>query len=315
LSKESFVLNRFFLPDLQPAVDEVVPLAPIHKQLRHVLRLLPGSQIVILDNQGNERLMELATSTRLETTARVVEVRRALPETPVPVILYQCILKGDKFDLVLQKATELGVSALVPVISNRTIARPSRALEGKQARWNTIVREAAEQCGRGGLPIVNPPCAFDEAIAHAVGVSVLPWEEALGDPGLLAALTQTPQPVESVGILIGPEGGLEAGEVDAAISAGWQVVSMGPRILRAETAALAAVSVVMSALGQLGDAPSVKLSSPSKEGSKEKEGKPRKHRSKKEPHEVKSSHVDSADEGVGSASAPSSVGSTTVGAV
>ena len=148
-------MQRFFLPELQPAVDEVVSLTPIHKQLRHVLRVLPGAQIVILDNQGAERLMEVLTNERLDTTARVVEMRQALAEPTVAATLYQCILKADKFDWVLQKATELGVSTLVPVISNRTVARPSKALDAKQARWNTIVREAAEQSGRGGLPVFH----------------------------------------------------------------------------------------------------------------------------------------------------------------
>src|SRR3954469_14721675 len=154
-------MQRFFLPELQPAVDEVVSLAPIHKQLRHVLRVQPGMQLVLLDNQGNERLMVVETTGRLDTTARVVEMRQSLAEPTVALTLYQCILKTDKFDWVLQKATELGVGAVVPVISNRTIVRPtSRALVAKQARWDTIVREAAEQSGRGGLPLVSPACTF-----------------------------------------------------------------------------------------------------------------------------------------------------------
>src|SRR5688500_18566567 len=145
-------MQRFFLPTLQSTVDEVVSLAPIHLQLRRVLRVQAGAQLILLDNLGNERLMEVINVDRRDTTARVVEVRPAPVEPAVAVTLYQCILKSDKFEWVLQKATELGVTTFVPVLSVRTVARPGRTLQAKQARWDAIVREAAEQCGRGGLP-------------------------------------------------------------------------------------------------------------------------------------------------------------------
>jgi 16S rRNA (uracil1498-N3)-methyltransferase len=112
------------------------------------------------------------------------------------------------------------------------------------------------------LPVVAPASRFADAVVRATGTRLLPWEEGAGSPGLLHALTQTALPVEGVSILIGPEGGLEANEVEQAKAAGWQVVSLGQRILRAETAALAAMTVVTSALGGLGDVQSVKLSTP-----------------------------------------------------
>jgi 16S rRNA (uracil1498-N3)-methyltransferase len=259
-SKEFIVMQRFFLPALLPKVDEVVSLAPIHNQLRRVLRVQPGTQLVVLDNEGSERLMEVVGVERRDTTARVVEVRPAPAEPTVAITLYQCVLKSDKFELILQKATELGVTTLVPVISHRTVARPGKALENKQTRWETIVREAAEQSERGALPVVAPTCSFFEAVASATGTRLLPWEESEASPGLLAALGQSQQPIESVSMMIGPEGGFEAGEIQEAIDAGWQVVTLGKRILRAETAALATMSVLMAALGELGDAPMVKLS-------------------------------------------------------
>lgn len=254
-------MQRFFLPDLVPGVDEELSLAPIHNQLVRVLRVQAGSQLLILDNAGNERLLEIVRAERRDAVARVVEIRPALPEPAIPMILYQSILKLDKFELVLQKATELGVTTFVPVISRRTVARPGAALTNKQTRWESIVREAAEQSGRGGLPIVAPVCTFEEAITSAVGTRLLPWEEGAGSMGLLAALTQRNSPVESVSILIGPEGGFEAGEVEAAQKLGWQVVSLGARILRAETAAVASLSLATAALGGLGDAPLVKVPS------------------------------------------------------
>ena len=266
-------MHRFFIPEFLPEVDEVVSLAPIHKQLRQVLRAQVGTQVVVLDNQGQERLLEVTAVERRETMARVVEVRPAPAEPVVGVTLYQSILKSDKFDLVLQKATELGVTTVVPVISSRTVARPGKALQSKQARWEAIVREAAEQSGRGGLPTIAPVCTLVEAVASATGIRLLPWEDGVGSPGLLAALGQSNKAVESVSILIGPEGGLEASEVEGAIDAGWQVVTLGSRILRAETAALSALTVVTAALGGLGDAPTVKLPAVKKESPKKADDK------------------------------------------
>jgi 16S rRNA (uracil1498-N3)-methyltransferase len=266
-------MHRFFIPELLPEVDEVVSLAPIHKQLRQVLRAQVGTQVVVLDNQGHERLLEVTVVERRDTMARVVEMRTAPAEPTVGVTLYQSILKSDKFDLVLQKATEMGVTAVVPVISNRTVARPGKALQSKQTRWEAIAREAAEQSGRGGLPVIAPACTFAEAVANAIGVRLLPWEDGLGSPGLLAALGQSSKAVESVSILIGPEGGLEADEVKGAIDLGWQVVTLGSRILRAETAALATLAVVTAALGGLGDAPTVKMLAPVKESNQKAESR------------------------------------------
>ena len=262
-------MQRFFLPTLQPTVDEVVSLAPIHLQLRRVLRVQPGTQLILLDNLGNERLMEVTNVDRRDTTARVVEVRPAPAEPAVAVTLYQCILKSDKFEWVLQKATELGVTTLVPVLSVRTVARPGRMLQAKQARWDAIVREAAEQSGRGGLPVVAPASTLCRCRGERDGDTVATLGRRGGKSRSARCLDTAAPPVEAVSILIGPEGGLEANEVEQAKAAGWQVVSLGQRILRAETAALAAMTIVTAALGGLGDVPTVKLSTPN-DGSEKK---------------------------------------------
>lgn len=250
-------MQRFFLPGLLAAVGEDVSLAPLHHQLTRVLRVQPGTQLVLLDNQGGERLVEVVSVDRRDTVARVVEVRPTLAEPGVAVTLYQCALKGDKLEWVWQKATELGVTTMVPVISHRTVVRPFTGLRSKQARWEAIVREAAEQSGRGRLPTMAPGCNLADCLASAPGLRLVAWEEeGESRPGLIHALTRAPLPVEAVSLLIGPEGGLEPDEIAQAQEAGWQVVSLGGRILRAETAALAAVTLVMGALGEMGGAPS-----------------------------------------------------------
>lgn len=243
-------LQRFFLDTTWAGVGSVLNLTPLHHQLAHVLRAQPGMRIVLLDGRGRACLAEVTQIDRRQATGRVLALLPAPPEPAVQVTLYQCALKADKLEWVWQKATELGVARLAPVVSRRTVVRPVEALAKKEERWSAIVREAAEQSRRGALPTLLPPMRLDEALRAAQGARLLPWEAAGDRPGIGAALAQT-QPA-AVSLLIGPEGGLDADEVETAAAAGWQVVTLGPRILRAETAALAALTLVMQAAGELG---------------------------------------------------------------
>jgi 16S rRNA (uracil1498-N3)-methyltransferase len=248
-------MHRFFLPEMQGEVDAIVDLAPIHHQLTRVLRVAPGDRVMMLDNAGCARVVEVVSVERRTATGRVLTLGDAPGEPTVQVTLWLCALKADKFEWVLQKATELGVATVVPVVSRRTVVRPPAALERKRPRWEAILREAAEQSGRGRLPLLGGACALSTALHQELtGLRLVAWEEAAGAGGLIGALTATPLPLRAVHLLIGPEGGLDADEVAEANGAGWQTVSLGPRILRAETAALAALAVVMAALGELGQA-------------------------------------------------------------
>lgn len=245
-------LQRFFLNATWAGVDSVLDLTPLHHQLGRVLRAQPGTRLVLLDGRGRACLAEVVQIDRRSAAGRVVALLPVPPEPTVQVTLYQCALKADKLEWVWQKGTELGVTAFVPVVSRRTVVRPVDALGQKLARWSAIVREAAEQAQRGCIPALLSPMTFDDAIQTAQGARLLPWEGAGDRPGLGAALAQMQPLPAAVNLLIGPEGGLEADEVEAATAAGWQVVTLGTRILRAETAALAAVTLVMQAAGELG---------------------------------------------------------------
>ncbi|HRW05993.1 MAG TPA: 16S rRNA (uracil(1498)-N(3))-methyltransferase [Caldilineaceae bacterium] len=241
-------MHRFFLTESPLRVNQSVDLAPLAHQLRKVLRLAPGALITLLDNQGNEfdvRLVDLhAKGARGEVLT--TRVNRAEPE--VCVTLYQCSLKADKFEWVLQKGTELGVRCFVPVISERSVVRPAAALLKKYDRWRAIMREAAEQCGRGRLPDLLDPMDWSIALHHAEGLRLFPWESrAESAPALHTLATQLLSSPGQAALLIGPEGGISTGEADQAHASGWQSVSLGPRILRAETAALAAVTLLMAA--------------------------------------------------------------------
>ncbi len=235
-------MHRFFV-DVPLAAGATLQVDALAQQLGQVLRMQVGDEIVLLDGSGQEFHSRIA---RLERRAAAVEVLAAQPCLAEPrqiLTLYQCSLKGDKFEWVLQKGTELGVSRFVPVISERSIVRPAAALLGKYPRWQTIVREAAEQCGRARVPQIGQPSTWQEVVTEADGLCLLPWETAQGGPALYATLQDKSPIHDSISILIGPEGGITDQEARLASAHGWLIVSLGPRILRAETAALAAVAL------------------------------------------------------------------------
>jgi 16S rRNA (uracil1498-N3)-methyltransferase len=246
-------MQRFFLLEqrLEPA--SRVDLQSLRHQLVRVLRVQPGERILLLDGSGGEFVAELRQVDRQGVWADIVEQRSAAAEPLLHLTLYACALKADKAEWVLQKCTELGVSRFAPVISQRTIVRPAGELLKKYARWQAIVREAAEQSGRARLPELAAPLAWEEAVAQASGPRAVLWEEAAVDcAGLPAWAAGQHDQGRIASLLVGPEGGLTADEVLLAQAHGWQAVTLGRRILRAETAAIAAVAVTMAQWGELG---------------------------------------------------------------
>ena len=248
-------MHRFFLEGATPGADGRMDLSPLCHQLAHVLRLRPGAEVAVLDNRGHGWRVELASLDRRRADGVVLATLDAAPEPAARVHLYQCSLKTDKLEWVWQKATELGAATLTPVVSGRSIVREPAALDKKRPRWDAIVREAAEQCGRGRVPVIAPAVDLATALHDATGLRLMPWE-GTGQPdalsGLLDALAATGDLPTQVSLLIGPEGGLAAEEAQMAPAAGWRLVKLGPRILRAETAALASLSLLMGAYGELG---------------------------------------------------------------
>ena len=241
--------HRFFLSDISPKPNCSVDLTPLAHQLRSVLRLEPGSMITLLDGSGTAFHTEIVVLAADRATGRVVAQEPVDCEPGVALTLYQCMLKRERFEWVLQKGTELGVSRFVPVISSRTVVRPAAKLLPKYDRWRAIIREAAEQSRRGRLPILENPLEWEEAVAQGAGERLLAWEEARGkDSGFGDQLADS----DTVSLLIGPEGGISRDEAAAASDRGWRSVSLGPRILRAETAAVAAASIVLHLAGSLG---------------------------------------------------------------
>lgn len=244
-------MHRFFYAH-SVLIHQSVDLTALFHQLYTVLRLQAGAQIVLLDDQGQEFLVEIQQLTRERAQGLVLAKQAASREPAVQLTLYQCSLKADKFEWVLQKGTELGVACFVPVISERSIVRPAEALLKKYKRWQSILREAAEQCGRGRVPTLATPLNWPEAVEQAVGLRLLPWEAHASSAGSLRDCLTTQTAATTLNVLIGPEGGIAPAEVELASRAGWQVVSLGARILRSETAALASITLIMANWGELG---------------------------------------------------------------
>lgn len=202
----------------------------------------PDERIVVLDNSGYEYVVRL----RSPSEGTIEERGHNTAEPKTRLVLYQGILKGPKMDFVLQKGTEIGISTFVPTVTERSVA--GEPGETKQRRHRTIVREAAEQSGRGRIPEVLPAMTLCEALHRARGTVVIPWE---GETETRLS-SVSPFSGDTVSLFIGPEGGFSTVEIEAAKAAGATAVSLGPRILRAETAALVSASLLLAAAADLG---------------------------------------------------------------
>jgi 16S rRNA (uracil1498-N3)-methyltransferase len=243
------VTHRFFIPPDWITPPTVTLREDVARQLRTVLRMQPGDVIIVLDNSGREWQVRLTEVGKTAVRGKIVSQHQAQGEPKLHLTLYQGTLKAQKFEWVLQKGTELGVGSFVPLICQRSVVRDSVALTKKEERWQRIIQEAAEQAGRGRLPQLEPAMPFNQAVRHAYAapLRLMLWEEAASQ-GLKAALAEAKRIV----LFVGPEGGFSVEEAAIVQQLGFQVVKLGPRILRAETAGLAATAAIMHELGEWG---------------------------------------------------------------
>ena len=244
------VTHRFFIPPKSIHDDRVTLRGTIVHQIRDVLRMKPGDPIILLDNSGWAHQTELITIDRDTVRGRIVEKWELTTEPITQITLYQGLLKGQKFDWVLQKGTEIGISAFVPVLAARCVMSSLDELsDARQERWERIIVEAAEQAGRARVPRLTDAMIFSHACEQAQrsGLALILWEEE-HNRGLQETLRAETKPRE-IHLFIGPEGGFAAEEITLAQERGIMPVSLGPRILRAETAGLAAASAILVRVG------------------------------------------------------------------
>lgn len=246
-------MHRFFVPPHSIKESRVALRGTIVHQIRDVLRMRPGDEIVLLDNSGFAYRTELVTIDRDTVRGRVIEKWKLETEPQTRITLYQGLLKGQKFEWVLQKGTEIGIVAFVPMLTARcVVSTVNEVSDARVERWERIVVEAAEQAGRAALPHLLPTTLFAHACEQAGrgGLALIPWEDE-HSRGLREALSNVPKSKE-INLFIGPEGGFAEEEIAVAQERGVIPVSLGPRILRAETAGLAAASAILYELGDLG---------------------------------------------------------------
>lgn len=243
----------FFLPPESITHPSITVPSALQAHLRDSLRLELGEQIWVCDGQGSRYLMELTRVTKQELAGRILNTSREPARTAPRLLIGQAVLKGEKMDWVIQKATELGASEIVLLQSRHTIVqlRPER-LDAQLARWQRIALEAAQQSEQWRVPVIAQPQSLAECLAHrpSPALSLMLTERVEGQ-----SLQTIPLPTgdeESVLVLIGPEGGWTKEEIAQAEQAGYTLITLGPHILRAETAAIVAVGILQSRLGVLG---------------------------------------------------------------
>jgi 16S rRNA (uracil1498-N3)-methyltransferase len=221
------------------------------RHLARVLRLGPGDTVVATDGAGHDYTVRL-DALRPRATGIVIGVAAAAVESPLAITLVQGVPKGDRLETIVRAATELGVTRVVPVVTARTVVRLAESQAStRAARWQRVAREAAKQCGRPIVPEVTPTRALEAGLEEArdTDLGLCVWEDESRPLAVVLAEAKRPR---RVAVLIGPEGGLERREVEAARAGGWQVVGLGARILRTETAGPAVIAILQSRWGDLG---------------------------------------------------------------
>lgn len=240
---------RFYLP-VTLSVGAIVPLneTAFHHATR-VLRLTSGAGLIVFNGEGGEYQGVLAESQRRTALIQITGFTAREAESPLPVLLVQSVSKSERMDLTVQKAVELGVVGIAPVLTERSVVRLGEERLLKRLRhWRGVIAAACEQCGRNRLPLLLEPVGFADWLRDPRR----PQQGLVLDPNALHGLNGLARPEGPVCLLIGPEGGLSPAEIAAAEAAGLVSIKLGPRILRTETAGLAALAALQALWGDLG---------------------------------------------------------------
>ncbi len=245
-------MSRIFLP-LKGNPNNISITGEKARYLASVLRCHEGDDLEILDGNGRSFLSKITSVSRKEVRAQIAGSFRRETESPLHLILAQGLLKGEKMDLVVQKVTELGVMEVIPVAAERSQLRFTE----RAGRWHKIAEEASRQSGRVSIPLIHGIIPFDDLFSGASQYTtyfrgrkgIIFWEK---DGMPLKGISHSVKECASLVIAVGPEGGFTEKEVRLAESVGFLTVSLGNRILRAETAAIATVSLAQFLFGDLG---------------------------------------------------------------
>ncbi|MGE0086585.1 MAG: 16S rRNA (uracil(1498)-N(3))-methyltransferase [Desulfococcaceae bacterium] len=253
------MIRRFPVEEIKPVQTEIRLSDPDVRHLKHVLRLKPGDIIRVFDGKGKEYDARISDTDAEEVRAVLIrEAESSIEsrvESPVHITIAQGFLKEKKMDDLLRPMTELGINRWIPFIAQRSVARPDRKrMEGRKDRWEKIAIESLKQCRRNIVPEITDTVSFSEMLNMGgdSDLRLIFWE-GTADPEYAANsfVFEKRREYQRIFAVIGPEGGFSPEEIDQAVKAGFQTAGLGPRILRAETAALAVCTLLQHCFGDL----------------------------------------------------------------
>lgn len=239
-------MARFFCDEIQ---DDIALFHEDAKHMYRILRMQPGDRISVLDGQGMQYDGVMEQISEKDARARISNARKAEFEPDCRITLYQGLTRQNRLEYAIQKGVELGMARFVPVELKRCEVKAKDIKGTKRARYQKIAREAAKQCGRGIIPEVAEPVGLKEALSGGHELLICPYEEAT-----VGTLKQAIHGTEAkdIGLIIGPEGGFDPGEVEEIQQAGGRIVTLGKRILRTETAGPAVIAMMMYEFDEVG---------------------------------------------------------------
>jgi 16S rRNA (uracil1498-N3)-methyltransferase len=241
-------MHRFYVTPAQIQGNTVTITGSDVNHIRNVLRMKQGGEIVICNGQGKDCYCIISKVSETEITAEIRSEKDTGTELKARITLFQGLPKKDKLELIVQKAVELGVCEIVPVMTKRVVVKleDGKKEEKKLERWQAIAEEAAKQSGRGIIPVIRPVQSFKDAVYSAgrLQIALIPYENASGMQHTRELMNSLGQ-FKSIGVFIGPEGGFEEAEIELAEAVGIYPVTLGRRILRTETAGLAILSMMV----------------------------------------------------------------------
>jgi len=247
-------MNRFYVDKGHIDGEQVKIAGDDVKHIAKVLRLRGGDEVVVCDGQNTDYYGTIEKIDRDEVWVRLGRAEGTGTEADTEIILYQAVAKGTKMEFIIQKGTELGVVRFVPVITSRTIVRmgDERDVRKKVGRWQRIAAEAAKQCRRGRIPVVEPPIGFTSALEAMQKYSLAILPHAGEKSRSIDSIPGVRGDYRNIAIMIGPEGGFGEDEINEAQSMGINTIKIGPRILRTETAGMIITAILMYRFGDLG---------------------------------------------------------------
>lgn len=240
-------MQHFFVTPEQVEDAKIIVEGSDVNHMKNVLRLRLGEEVMVSDGNNLSYRCQVEAYEEDRVILCIQETKEADTELSSKIYLFQGLPKGDKMELIVQKAVELGVCEVIPVAMKRSVVKlDGKKAQKKCARWQEIAKSAAKQAGRGYIPKVHEVLSYKEAISYAgeLDTVLIPYELAEGMKETKAVI-ESILPGQSVGIYIGPEGGFEKEEVETAVEQGAKVITLGKRILRTETAGLATLAVLM----------------------------------------------------------------------